>query len=269
MKVNVFIPSYNEKHSELLMAFADGIPGAQVHPLESYDPCDVAVIFGGVKKAYPPTWAKKTVLKKHYGRRLIMVESAFVGRGMYHQVGWGGAAGYGDFRADKNPPLDRWDMIGVAEDWSIVKNGYVVVMGQLPRDVQVQDVDHRAWCRETVAYYEARDIPVVFRPHPKTNDPTEYGVPANLIDRNVDLADTLRTARTVVTWNSTSAVDAVIAGVPTITMHRGSFAWDVTAHDLDTLNHACDRDRWLATLGYAQWTTAEMASGEVWHWLTA
>lgn len=267
MKVNVFVPSYNEKHSELLMAFAEGIPGAQVRPLESYEPCDVAVIFGGVKKAYPPTYAKRKVLSKHYGRRLIMVESAFVGRGLYHQVGWGGAAGHGDFRADKNPPLDRWEQMGFAEDWRTIKNGFIVVMGQLPRDVQVQDTDHRKWCRETVAYYDSIGLPVVFRPHPKVNDVMEYGVPAQFIDPR-DLETTLRTARTVVTWNSTSAVDAVVAGVPTITMDRGSFAWDVTAHDLDVLDHTCDRERWLALLGYAQWTDAELASGEAWRWLT-
>ena len=267
MKVGVFIPDYNRKHAELLTAFAKGIPGAVCYPLNQYEPCDVAVIFGGVKKAYKPTWAKQAILDRHYGRSLIMVESAFVNRGEYHQVGWGGAAGYGDFRADRNPPLDRWYKMGTVKPWRIVRNGHVVVMGQLPRDVQVQDVDHLKWCRDTVAYYAEQGLPVIFRPHPMVDDPMDYNVPGQYMHTGT-LRQCLDAARVVVTWNSTSAVDAVIDGVPTITMDRGSFAWDVTAHNLDTFDHKPNRTAWCAKLGYAQWTAAEMKSGAVWKWLT-
>jgi hypothetical protein len=79
----------------VLQALAEGIPGAEVRPLGRYEPCDIAVIFGAAKNAYAPTWPKREILAKHKGRRLLMVESAFVKRGEYYQVGWGGYAGSG------------------------------------------------------------------------------------------------------------------------------------------------------------------------------
>ena len=134
------------------------------------------------------------------------------------------------------------------------------------RDVQVQDTDHCAWCRETVEHFDRRGVTVWFRPHPKIEDIADYGVDPRFIKLG-SLGDTLRIARAFVTWNSTSAVDSVVAGVPTVAMDRGSMAYPVAAHDLDHLDYSPTRHRWLAGLGYSQWTLDEMRAGLPWRHL--
>lgn len=267
MKVVIFEPDYSEKQRRILRALAAGIPGAIVRPLAEYEPCDVAVIFGGIKYAYRRTWVKQTVLDRHHGRRLLMVESAFLWRGEYYQVGWGGTAGHADFNTFAATSLDRAFALGLpVKSQRLRPDGPVVVIGQLPRDVQVQDTDHKAWCRDTVDYYRAQGLPVIFRPHPKVDSRGEYGVDPRFFDSR-SLAEVLEDARAVVTWNSTTGVESVLAGVPTIAMDRGSMAYDVAAHDLDTLDHVPGRGVWLARLAYAQWTLDEMRAGLPWRHL--
>lgn len=270
--VGIFLPHYNEKHRTILRAMGAGIAQhANVFYQDmraGYRQCDVAVIFGGVKLAFQPTWLKRPILERHQGRRLLMVESAFVKRGEYYQVGWGGQAGSADFRPPRPWKIDRWAAIGVHEaPWQYNAAGKFVVCGQLPRDTQVQHTDHAAWCRETIKALQYYGLPVTFRPHPKVESASIYGVAKNLIDCR-SLAETLADARAVVTYNSTSAVDAVLAGVPTITMDSSSIAWPVTSHKLrPELAWPC-RAQWLGDLGYSQWTVDEMAAGDPWRHLT-
>lgn len=265
MKVIVFEPDYDLKHSFILRAVAQGIPGAVVRPVTEYEPCDVAVIFGGVKKSYPKTWSKQAIVDQHAGRALLMVESAFVRRGEYYQIGWGGTAGAADFNLKPDMPMDRWEQIGgpMVKPWRRMDNQPIYVCGQLPRDVQVQDIDHRKWCRETVAYYMKKGTPVLFRPHPKIESAHDYGVLPFIINAQ-KLGSVLKSARAFITWNSTSAVDAVIAGVPVVALDKGSIAWPVAAHDLDTFDFMPEREPWFAGLGYSQWTLEECRAGLPW-----
>ena len=275
MKVHVYLPDYNPKLAAVLRAFAAGIdrvnPGwAEVRPLGDPAPCDVAVIFGLVKKSYEPTWAKQAILDRHKGRGLLVIESAFVRRGEYWSVGFGGINGRADFRSAAMPP-DRWQALGIkSRRWHRREDGPVVVCGQLPRDTNVQDTDHAAWCREAVAYYRGLGVQVWFRPHPRIADPEIYGVDPALYDPNRKIGETLKQARCLVTYNSNSGTDAAIAGVPVIACDPGSFAWPVAAHDLDRVDHLrCpSRRAWLAGLGYSQWNLEEMRAGLAWRHLT-
>ncbi len=275
MKVNVYLPEYSRKLSGILQAFADGIelvdPGVvDVRPLGEPARCDVAVIFGLVKRAYRPTWGKQAILDRHAGRSLLVIESAFVRRGIYWTVGFGGINGAADFRA-AGVPLDRWRRLGIkVKPWSQRKDGPVVVAGQLPRDTNVQDTDHLAWVRNAVESCQGGGRRVVFRPHPRIENPEIYGIPPELYDPNRKIATTLKGARCLVTWNSNSATDAAIAGVPVVTCDPQSFAWPVASHDFRGVKDPWrpDRNDWLAGLGYAQWSLVEMRNGDPWRHLT-
>lgn len=267
MKVIVFEPWYDDKHCEVLRALAEGIPDAEVRDVREYEPCDVAVIFGVVKKAYERTWSKQDVLGNHSGRSLLIVESAFVKRGEYYQVAWGGFAGHGDFR-NEDMPRDRWDSFGVqSRPWQLRPEGPIVVCGQLPRDTTVQATDHISWCRTTVNHYRPMRGGVLFRPHPRVEDPGIYGIDEALIDtRPLDVV--LDEAQAFVTFNSTAGVDAGIAGVPVVACDEGSMAWSIAAQGVGKPLIYPSRRAWLAGLGYSQWTLDEMRRGETWRHLT-
>ena len=271
MKVIAFEPDYNAEHREALRAFAAGIPGAEVRPVTEYEWCDVAVIFGSVKAANPHTHSKGPIMDRHGGdRRLIMIEAAFQKRGEYYAVGWDQQAGHADFNTGPGIPIDRWGKLGIrSKRWRTGRGGTVLVIGQLPRDTQVQNVDHLAWCQETFEFYRDRGDLVLFRPHPMVDDPGIYGIPRGYLDFTPieELRDL--NIRCAVTWNSTFAVDAVIQGIPVIAMDKGSMAWEVASHDLTILDHKPLRSRWLAKIGYAQWTLEEMRQGLPWKHLTS
>jgi hypothetical protein len=267
MRIIAYEPGYNEKHCRVLRALAAGIPGCEVRPLGQYEPCDIAIIFGAYKRAYAKTLPKLDILQRHHGRQLLMVESAFVKRGEYYQVGWGGYAGNADFNTPIRMPSDRWDRLAVpVSPWRRRSTGPIVVCGQLPWDTQVQDVDHRGWCREMITRLHRAGHDAIFAPHPRMRDLDAYGVARKYYRPGQTLAALLKSARAVVTWNSTSAVDAILRGVPAITSHPSSISRAVSQHtvaDVERLEYP-DRSAWLARLGYAQWTLDEMASGETW-----
>src|SRR3546814_290696 len=136
----------------------------------------------------------------------------------YWAVGFGGVAGNAMFRApyskEGGNPLDRWEALGIPfEPWQVRKDGPLVVCGQLLRDTQVQHVDHARWCRETVDQLRRAGHRVLFRPHPKEDHPTVYGVLRRLLDAR-PLPEVFAEAKCFVTWNSTTATEAAVAGVP-------------------------------------------------------
>lgn len=269
MKVVVFEPHYNEGHQAVLRALAASIPNAVVRDMREYEPCNIAVIFGAAKDAYEPTWPKREILAQHSGRRLLMVESAFVRRGEYWQIGWGGFAGHADFR-NEQAPIDRWEKLNMGVlPWRKKPKGAIVICGQLPRDTQVQHTDHVGWVQQTVNHYLSQGLRVKFRPHPRDKNPSQFGIDPELWDTS-KMGSIVKSAKCFVTYNSTSAVDAVLAGVPVITCDRGSIAWDVTQHNLDDVHKLeyPNRTQWLAGLGYAQWNMDEIEEGQPWHHLT-
>lgn len=88
-----------------------------------------------------------------------------------------------------------------------------------------------------------------FRPHPAGGNPT--GLPTV---RDWDKA------HMAVTLNSSVAVDAVISGIPTVTMDEASMAWAVTSHVTDE-RVMPDRMAWLEWLAWTQWHWVEIEAG--------
>lgn len=272
MKVIAFVPSYNTEHEMVLRAMAEGIPGCQVRPVDKYEGCDVAIIYGIVKRAYQATWTKREIMSRHTApRSLIVVESAYVRRGEYWNVGFNGINNNADFR-NQGVPDDRWRALQVAgRPWRpYTQDGPIVVCGQVPWDTNVQDTDHKGWCAKTFKYlFEAHpNRRVIFRPHPRLVKAWRQhypGIDERFIDKR-PLELTLREAHCFVTWNSNSGVDAAIAGVPVIALDKGSGAWDVANHDLLAVANPATPPRleWMARLGYAQWNLAEMKAGLPW-----
>jgi len=167
-------------------------------------------------------------------------------------AGWNGMHGRADPLPSDCPP-DRWDALGVElAPWDD-SGEYVLICGQHPGDAAAPGCDER-WAAET---YLAGNLGlrVVYRPHPLTAPDLP------------PLSESLACACQCVTWNSTAAVEAVIAGVPTVALDRGSIAWEVASHAVLEPLWMGNRDRWAYNLAYRQWTLAELADGTAWEYL--
>lgn len=207
-------------------------------------------------------WRKGQELR-HRGHDVLVMERGYLGdREVWHSLGWNGLNGRATFNESMaDPERFRFHHGHRAQPW---KDGgdYVLLIGQVPGDMSLAGKDLRKWYADTAS--EAREhygLPVVFRQHPVALERGLFMEVPGVEQDAGDLGSALESAAVVVTWNSNTAVDAVLAGVPAITYDRGSVAWEVTGHAIGA-EQKPDREDWLARLAWKQWTLAEMASGE-------
>jgi len=151
----------------------------------------------------------------------------------------------GDHRVPENPCPSRWERYAVPlQPWQSGKR--VVLCGQ-----------HESWSRSwSLADWYAAVAPHAthFRKHPRGEG---YVLPP---------CDNWKGVGRAITLNSSVAVDAVIAGVPTVTMDAAAMAWDVTAHDPRETTKP-PRLPWLHRLAWTQWNWDEISEGKWAHLL--
>ncbi len=139
----------------------------------------------------------------------------------------------------------------------------VIVCGQVPWDASVQHSDHLGWCSETIAILRATTSrKIIFRPHPVIEGKVDYGVSGVEMSKR-DMENDLTRAHAVVTFNSNSAVDAAIRGIPVFVADKGSMALGVANTDLSSIENPSTfpRQKWVNDLAYSQWTLSEIAEG--------
>jgi hypothetical protein len=173
----------------------------------------------------------------------------------------------------------RWaqlsDRLGLPEIRPYRKEGrHIMVIGQISGDASLRGADINDWVMSTASdLRRMTDRPILVRPHRLARDFVNDGLLERLEGMGVKihdparpLEDSLKGAWSVVTYSSGAAVDALMAGVPAISISPASFAWEVTDHTLDraldpTLH---ERGPWLEKLAAAHWCADEIANGDVW-----
>lgn len=260
MHVIVFANSRASWQVRAAQAFGQGLRVHGIEP-ELAEPCaracDLAVV-----------WSHRHhrihEMQRAHGGDYLVMEAGYVGdRLQWVSLGYNGLNGRADF-CNQGAPGDRWQRHHAhrMKPWRALSgDGYGLIMGQVPGDEGVREVDLAAFYAQAAADIRALGYLPLFRPHPKAPETQARGVGTL---HNHTLADALGGAEFVVAWNSNSAVDAVLAGVPAVVMDRGSMAWPVAGHSLCALPPQPEREQWAHELAYAQWTHAEMASGEAW-----
>lgn len=277
MKVHVYL-SGNPVHDRVLTAFYNGVPvhsglTAQLLDVHKPIPCDVAVVFGIRKEKVPLSYARGEIIRRQTEakRPVVILETGYVKRGdgleHYYAAGLNGLNGRANFR-NVNMSKDRWAKLRVPlQSWLEAGGGsQVVVCGQVPWDASVQHHDHVGWIRQTIAALDKRTKrPIVFRPHPLARK-VNYGHLNGCTVSVGPLEDDLKGAHAIVTFNSNTAVDAVMAGISAFALDHGSMAWPVTEHDLTMieLQFRPEREQWAADLAYTQWNLDEMSRGWTW-----
>ena len=169
------------------------------------------------------------------GGEYLLVDCRQFGTQKYVTLGWNGHGRDADYKIPDEVDGSRWEAHGIdLKPWQT--GPHTVLCGQLPHPYEWYDsVEPRC---------------DVFRGHPADkSNPTH--LPGIATWEGVGRA---------VVLSSTVAVDAVINGVPTITMDPRSMAWDVTSHTFD-YEWTGDRLPWLHRLAWCQWHHDEIEKG--------
>jgi hypothetical protein len=147
---------------------------------------------------------------------------------------------------------------------------HILVAMQKPKDAAhgMDAAQVEQWARDTVAF--ARDVTgkaVMVRPHPKhgANVPDDaWGADRVSHPKSEPIDAALRESIGVVTWNSTTGWDAIIAGVPVVALAPASACayhpYTTTLAELKPLP-AKARTEALARAANTQWTLTELADG--------
>lgn len=269
-----------------------------------YQACDIAVVYGYPKPDSRSAWACRAVHAEHAGP-VVVVESAFLGRmpyieksGIrtfirrargkrtlvdqhpYSRIGINGSFhDDADFCNLSSPP-DRWHALSRSLGLELVpyrKTGaHVLIVGQKPGDASLRGCDIIEWMTTTVAEVRRHtDRPIVVRAHPASR-PEDFPKMKKAFGANQDIRldipptgtinDALRDCWAAVTYSSSSAINALLNGIPAISVLPASMAWPVTDHDLSKVENPTlhEREQWLYDLCYAQWSVEETARGMVW-----
>lgn len=237
-------------------AFAEGLKrhGWRITVQSRPGPCDLLVVWGARR-------VEAMRAQRAAGGEVVVLERGYLAdRFAWTSVSFGGGLnGRGEFRGPHHDG-SRWQrhFAHLLQPWRQRPDGPALIMGQVDGDMAVSNVDIHRFYREAKVACVAAGYEVRFRPHPGMTN-TLRGVRPKR-----SLAEDLDAAQIVVTWNSNSGVDAVLAGVPTIALDKGSMAYAVTGHTLGEMPPTPDRAAWAHRLAWCQWQREEIASGDCW-----
>lgn len=193
-------------------------------------------------------------LQKGRSDEVCILERGYIGdRFAFTSVSFGGGLnGRGRFHGPLEDP-SRWQkhFSHLMKDWQDKPSGYALIMGQVPGDTAVANVDLNAFYKLAANAMAKHGMETRFREHPRFHNKPR------------PIADDLAGAQCVVTWNSNSGVESVLNGIPAIAMDIGSMAWEVAGHEF-AMPPKPDRSEWAHAIAWKQWTKDEMASGYCW-----
>lgn len=202
------------------------------------------------------------------GREVLVMERGYLGdRSEWTSIGWNGLNGHARFSPMRD--TGRFETLFAQQwrEWDSTGD-YALLIGQVDGDSSLHGMAFADWAEKTASEMRIFGLPVKFRPHPEAvarKQRATFGGAETLFG---SLADALRSARVVVTFNSNAGVDALIAGKPTVALHSGSMAWGVAATAM-RIQAEPDRAAWAGQLAWNQFSLDEMRSGFAWEHVRA
>jgi hypothetical protein len=243
-----------EHQAQWAQAFAAGLQrhGWRTEMATRYAPSDLLVVWGVRRPAMIES-------QKEHGQVCVLERGYLGDRFQYSSVSFGGGLnGRATFRGPMTDPT-RFEALFAdqLQPWRpVVERGRALLIGQVDGDASLRGLDVHAFYVTATDSLKRRGWSVTFRPHPQSD--RHRGPPAGPLARDLAMHDL------VVTLNSNTAVESVLAGVPTIALDVGSMARPVTGHTLEGRVPTPDRLPWAHALAWCQWTKAEMADGSCW-----
>lgn len=207
-------------------------------------------------------WRRGQLLRRN-GNNILVFERGYLGdRFQWTSVAWNGLNGRADFCLPEEVSSDRFNQYFTMKPWKDDGKN-IIIMGQVMGDASLNGKNltkfYESVAKELKDYYRR---PVYFRPHPMALKKQNAFMPdIPIIGGDLDAA--LSDAFLVVTFNSNSAVDAVMNGIPALCFDIGCMAYSVTGHTVKDRIFP-DREKWAARLAHCQWTQDELKSGAYW-----
>jgi hypothetical protein len=257
--MRIAVHSNNAEHQVLQAGWlADGLRchGVEVIPAQYDEPveCDACAVWG---------WHQGRI--KAAGRPILVMERGHIqDRMAWTSLGWNGLSGRGRYPTAQDGGERFARHFGHhLKDW---RHGgsYALIMGQTPGDAAVEGLDIVDWATRISAELQAVGHLVRFRAHPNCAARAERQCPVGAELSTGCLDDDLAGAALVVTFNSTSGVEAALAGVPLVVMDRGGMAYPVAAHTIWESGITPDRAQWCADMAWTQWSEDELRRGAFW-----
>lgn len=206
-------------------------------------------------------WGWRTGKRLHdRGHDVLVLERGYIGdRFAWTSLGWNGLNGLARCSERDDPFRFESNFPGMLRPVDETEGDYVLVIGQVATDASLRGIDLRPWYEQRAQ--EAREAyrkPVFFRPHPKAR-PGEKK--PDIPTLGGTLADALAGAHEVITFNSNTGVESVLAGKRTIAWDKGSMAWDVCGREVGAGPDNTDRLSWASKLAWRQWRLSEIENG--------
>lgn len=179
-------------------------------------------------------------------------------------LGWDGLNGRARFPAPQDEGQRFWSNHGhLAKEWERF-DGYWLIAGQVLGDQSLLNVNYLEWLKDTIDELDRMGVDARFRPHPEAVRRGQvFPVPSYMVSKGT-LAEDLAEAACVIAYNSNATVDAVLAGIPAITVDEGAMAWPVSSHNLVEPLVTPDRSEWFRRMAWCQWTIGEIQDGSAW-----
>lgn len=257
MPVNV-LASLRAKHQ---LEHQDAIiEGLAKHGIEAVKTHNLDNTFGPVAICWG--WRIGKILRE-LGYEVLVLERGYLGdRFSYTSLGWNGLNGHAEFPEIPYDGGERFSRLGVEiKPWDI-KQGYALILGQVPKDASLKGMDMVPWYEEKAHEIKKRwNCDVLFRPHP---DLKKKGISQQIKNTELStgtLQEALSGAAFSVCFNSNSAVDSVINGIRCVVGDKGTMAYGMCSQSVSSLVTR-DRTLWAHRLAQKQWTLDEIRSGE-------
>lgn len=157
---------------------------------------------------------------------------------------------------------ERWNRhFGhLLKPWKTEGGKRALLIGKGANDVSLHGADFIAWAAEQTQQLLAAGYSVRFRGHPDRPIPCPSGAELS----TGSLADDLEWASVAVSFNSSTDIEAILAGVPSIITDIGSLAYPLASRSVHDPIVTPDRTEWCHQMAWRQWTLEELRNGDAW-----
>lgn len=243
----------SQHQSQHALALANGLRtlGVSVHSARKRD---------NIQSECVACWGWHTgAFLRRKGHHVLVLERGYIGdRFTWTSLAWDGLNGYGSCPSRSAPHRFAKYFEQLLKPARADRGEYSLVIGQVPRDASLRGKDMRPWYVERAQEaQEVYGLPVFFRPHPRAHS-SSYTNHIPMLRGS--LGEALERAHAVITYNSNTAVESVLAGVRTVACDRGSMAWEVAGHHVGAEGGG-DRRVWAERLAWRQWLVGEISDG--------